>query len=200
MTSDGLHAPAAPVQDLRSFRVPPGFRGRSAAAVQLWWLAQGILFGLSPQIAFGWRRGLLRLFGARIGKGVLLRPSVRVTYPWKVSIGDYAWVGDDVVLYSLGEIVIGANAVISQNSYLCTGSHDYTKPEFPIFAKPVRVEDEAWLASDVFVAPGVTIGRGAVVASRSSVYADLPPMMVCQGSPARPIRPRLAGRLDEAIG
>ncbi len=117
---------------------------------------------------------------------------MRTTYPWKVTIGDHAWVGDNVVLYSLGEIVIGANAVVSQNSYLCAGAHDYTRPDFPIFAKPVRIEAEAWLAADVFVAPGVTVGRGAVVGSRSSVFTDLPPMMVCFGSPAKPIRPRIA--------
>ena len=182
-----------PVQDLKSFRLPPGFRGRSALWVQLWWIAEALLFGPSPQVAYAWRRWLLRQFGAKLGEGVMLRPSVRTTYPWKVTIGDHAWVGDNVVLYSLGEISIGANAVVSQNSYLCAGAHDYAQPDFPIFAKPIRIEPEAWLAADVFVAPGVTVGRGAVVGSRSSVFADLPPMMVCFGSPAKPIRPRLPG-------
>ena len=183
---------ARPVQDLKSFRLPPGFRGRSALWVQLWWIVEALLFNTSPQVAYGWRRWLLRQFGATLGEGVMLRPSMRTTYPWKVTIGDHAWVGDNVVLYSLGEIVIGANAVVSQNSYLCAGAHDYTKPDFPIFAKPIHIEPEAWLAADVFVAPGVTIGRGAVVGSRSSVFSDLPAMMVCFGSPAKPIRPRLA--------
>jgi len=183
----------APIQDLRRFRVPPGFRGRGAAVVQLWWLVQATLFGLSPQIAYGWRRWLLRLFGARIGEGVLIRASARVTYPWKVAIGDHAWIGDQAVLYSLGEISIGANAVISQRCYLCTGSHDFTRPEFPIYAEPVSIGAEAWLATDVFVAPGVTIGRGTVVGARSSVFADLPEMMLCRGTPARPLRPRLSG-------
>lgn len=158
--------------------------------VQLWWVVQATLFAMSPQFMFGWRRRLLRLFGAKVGEGVLLRPSVRVTYPWKVSIGDHAWIGDDVVLYSLGEIEIGDNAVVSQRSYLCAAAHDYTKPSFDIFDKKVTIEDQAWLATDVFVAPGVTIGRGAVIGARSGVFQDMPAGMVCYGSPAKPIRVR----------
>src|SRR5690242_2104389 len=95
---------AGSIQDLSRFRMPPGFRGRGAIIVQIWWLVQAVFFGLSPQIAYGWRRWLLRLFGAQIGRRVLIRPSARVTYPWKVKIGDNAWIGDHVVLYSLGEI------------------------------------------------------------------------------------------------
>ncbi len=81
---------------------------------------------------YGWRVWLLRMFGARIGEAVLIRPTVRVTYPWKVSIGDRSWIGDDVVLYSLGQIVVGADSVISQRSYICTGTHDYTDTSFQI--------------------------------------------------------------------
>lgn len=165
--------------------------------VQLWWIVQGTLFGMSPQFMFGWRRWLLRRFGAQVGQGVLLRPSVRVTYPWKVSIGDHAWIGDDVVLYSLGEIEIGEDAVVSQRSYLCAASHDYTQVDFPIFAQKVTIGPEAWLATDVFVAPGVTVGEGAVVGARSSVFHDLPPRMVCVGSPAKAIKPRASGEKGE---
>jgi putative colanic acid biosynthesis acetyltransferase WcaF len=108
-------------------RIPDGFRGKSKLYVQLWWLVQAILISCSPQVFYGWRRFWLRSFGATIGKKVLVRPSVKITYPWKVSIGDYSWIGDDVYFISLGEIEIGRNTVISQKSYLCTGSHDYTK-------------------------------------------------------------------------
>ncbi|MEN8669496.1 MAG: colanic acid biosynthesis acetyltransferase WcaF, partial [Ketobacter sp.] len=105
-------------QDLNSFKLKPGERGRSAWIVQLWWIVQPVLFGMSPQFMFGWRRFLLRLFGARIGKGVLIRPSARITYPWKIEIGDYSWIGDNTMLYSLGLISIGRNVVVSQSSYL----------------------------------------------------------------------------------
>jgi putative colanic acid biosynthesis acetyltransferase WcaF len=158
--------------------------------VQLWWLVQAVLFRPSPQICFGWRRFLLRLFGARIGKNVLIRPTASITYPWKVSIGDYSWIGDDAVLYSLSEINIGAHVVISQRAYLCAASHDYTRPGFDMLAGPIQVEDQAWIAADVFVFPGVTIGAGSVVGARSSVMHSLPGGMLCYGSPAVPVRPR----------
>jgi putative colanic acid biosynthesis acetyltransferase WcaF len=177
-------------QRLDQFRLPSDFRGRSAIVTQLWWLVQSSLFAWSPQILYGWRRWLLRLFGARIGQHVLIRPTVRVTYPWKLTIGDFAWVGDQVELYTLGEIEIGEHTVISQRCYLCTGSHDYTQPGFDIYAKPIRIACQAWLASDVFVAPGVEIGEGAVVGVRSTVLQPLPAGMICYGSPARPIKPR----------
>ncbi|HBW2581777.1 TPA: colanic acid biosynthesis acetyltransferase WcaF, partial [Salmonella enterica] len=114
------------MQDLSGFTVPKGFRGANALKVQLWWAVQATLFAGSPQILYRWRAFLLRLFGAKIGKNVVIRPSVKITYPWKLTVGDYAWIGDDAVLYTLGEINIGAHAVISQKGYLCTGSHDYT--------------------------------------------------------------------------
>ena len=178
------------MQTLNKFKLPKNFRGRSGLIVQLWWAVDFFLFKPSPQILYGWRRFLLRAFGANIGKGVIIRPSVTITYPWKVSIGDYSWIGDDVVLYSLGEISIGENAVVSQKSYLCTGSHDFKKEDFPIWSKKISIEDECWLATDVYVAPGVTIGKGTVVGARSSVFKDLPAGKVCVGSPAKVIRDR----------
>lgn len=183
-----MHAGA--VQDLGSFRLPDRFRGRPAWFVQLWWLVQATAFAWSPQFMYGWRRWLLRLFGAQIGSAVLIRPSVQVTYPWKLSIGDWSWIGDDAVLYCLGDISIGDNVVISQRSYICTGSHDYSLPAFNIYSKPIQIESEVWIATDVYVAPGVRIGQGSVVGARSSVFNDLPPMAICYGSPAKPVRLR----------
>ncbi|NEX62722.1 putative colanic acid biosynthesis acetyltransferase [Noviherbaspirillum galbum] len=180
------------MQDLSRFRLPPNFRGRSAVTVQLWWLVQATLFRASPQFMYGFRNWLLRRFGARIGKNVLVRPTATITYPWKVSIGDHAWIGDHAVLYSLGEIDIGQHAVVSQACYLCGGDHDYAQVDFPIRGRKITIGDEAWLAADVFVAPGITIGKGAVVGARSSVFRDMPAGMVCMGSPARPVKPRLA--------
>ena len=172
-------------QDLSTFSMPPGFRGRSGVTVQLWWIVQALLFAPSPQFLYGWRRFLLRMFGAEVGRGVIIRPTVRTQFPWKVTIGDYAWIGDDVVLYSLGPITVGAHAVVSQRGYLCTGSHRYDRLTFDIYAEAITVGEECWLATDVFVAPGVTIGRGTLVGARSSVYKDLPPGKVCVGNPAR---------------
>jgi putative colanic acid biosynthesis acetyltransferase WcaF len=192
MSDPGAEA-AAGYQQLSRFRVPAGFRGRPGWFVLLWWLVDSTLFRCSPQPFYGWRRWLLRRFGARVGRGVLVRPSASVTYPWKVTLGAHCWVGDEVVLYSLGPIEIGHDAVVSQRSYLCTGSHDYADPAFAIFARPIVVAPEAWLATDVFVAPGVTIGQGAVVGARSSVFKDVPPGMVGSGNPFRVLRPRRPG-------
>jgi putative colanic acid biosynthesis acetyltransferase WcaF len=170
--------------------LPPNFRGRSAVYVQLWWLVQATLFKWSPQVLYGWRRWLLRRFGAKIGESVLIRPTVEITYPWKVSIGDWSWIGDYVTLYSLDEIHIGENSVISQHTYICSGSHDYTKPSFDIYGSAVRIESEAWIAARCFVAPGVCVGQGAVVGACSVVLEDVPKMMVCAGHPAKVLRPR----------
>ncbi|RKP59133.1 putative colanic acid biosynthesis acetyltransferase [Pararobbsia silviterrae] len=188
------HAPGAYL-DLSTFRVPAGFRGRPGWYVQLWWVVQALLFRPSPQLAYGWRRMLLRLFGAKVGEGAIIRPTVRVTYPWKVSIGAHAWVGDDVTLYSLGEIEIGAHSVVSQKSYLCAGDHDYETVDFMIRGRPVRIGSEVWVASDVFVAPGVTIGDGVVVGARSTVLRSLDSGFVYAGNPARAVKRRAVSRV-----
>ncbi|MBL4654138.1 MAG: colanic acid biosynthesis acetyltransferase WcaF, partial [Flavobacteriales bacterium] len=86
-------------QKLDQFKLPHGFRGRSVLIVQLWWLVQSTLFAMSPQFMYGWRVMLLRLFGAKVGEGVIIRPSVRVTYPWKVKVGHHVWIGDHAELY-----------------------------------------------------------------------------------------------------
>lgn len=173
-------------QDLRLSRPPKGYRGRSAAFVQLWWLVQSILVHPSPQVFYGWRRFLWRLFGAKIGRGVLIRPSVRVTYPWKIEIGDHCQIGDRAELYSLGPIKIGHNSVISQDTYLCTGTHDHNDPSFPLVIDKITVEDEVWIAAGCFVLPGVTVGRGAIVGVRSVVFNDVPAGWIVAGNPANP--------------
>src|SRR5579875_396012 len=178
------------VQDLGKFSLPPNFRGRSVWFVQLWWIVQSTLFHCSPQFMYGWRNFLLRLFGARIGKGVIVRPTAEITYPWKLTIGDHVWIGDHVTLYTLGEIYIGDNACVSQYSYICAAAHDYLKPTFDIFACTVVIKPVVWLATHVFVAPGVTVGRGAVVGACSVVTKDVPPMTISAGNPARVLRPR----------
>lgn len=179
------------VQNLEIYRVKSSFRGRSPLFVQFWWIVQATLFHGSPQVCYGFRRWILRMFGAKVGKGALIRPSVTIPYPWKVAIGNHSQIGDDVVLYSYGQITIGNSVVVSQKSYLCAGTHDFRSESFDLQSFPITLEDQVWLAADVFVAPGVTVGRGTVVGARSSVFSSLPGMMICTGSPARPVRPRI---------
>lgn len=178
-------------QDLSKFVVPAGFRGRPAYIVQLWWLVQATLFKWSPQFAYGFRVWLLRLFGATVGKQVKIRSTATITYPWFFQIGDYSWIGDDTVIYNLAKITIGSNVALAHRVYLATGSHLIDRLSFDIIAKPIVIEDECWLPNDVFVAGGVTIGHGAVIGARSSVFKDMPAGMVCMGYPCKPIKPRL---------
>jgi len=133
---------------------------------------------------------LLRLFGAKIGKKVIIRPTARITYPWKVTIGDYSWIGDEVVLYSLGDIKIGKNTVISQRSYICTGTHDYNSEDFRIYAEGIDIGSKCWLATDVYIAPGITIEDGVVIGARSSVFSNLEAQKIYVGSPAKSIKKR----------
>lgn len=177
-------------QNLEIYRVPKNFRGKSKFKVQLWWFFYALLFKPSPQVLYGWRRVLLKLFGAKIGKKAIIRPTVEITYPWNLVIGDYCQIGDNVVLYTLGKIEIGNHSVISQRSYLCAGGHDYKRIEFPIFSKKIVIEDQCWIAADVYVAPGIHVGRGTVVGARSSVFKNLPSGKVCLGSPAKVIKDR----------
>lgn len=179
-----LNAP--PLVDLRLYHQRGFDRGRPGWYILLWWLLQSILFPLTPHSFHAPRVALLRWFGAEIGQGVLIRPTARFTYPWKVKIGDYSWIGDDVVLYSLDRIEIGAHCVISQRSYLCTGSHDIGDRAFGLQTAPIHIGNGAWVATDCFIAPGVQIGANAVVGVRSNVMKSLPEQQVCWGNPCRP--------------
>jgi putative colanic acid biosynthesis acetyltransferase WcaF len=172
--------------DLRSYDQSWFDRGRSGGLILLWWLVQSIAFPLTPHSFHSARAFLLRLFGAQIGQGVMIRPTARFTYPWKVRIGDYSWIGDDVVLYSLDHITIGKHCVISQKSYLCTGSHDLRDPAFGLQTAAIVIGNGAWVAADCFVAPGVKIGANAVIGVRSNVLSNMPNQQVCWGNPCRP--------------
>jgi putative colanic acid biosynthesis acetyltransferase WcaF len=178
-------------QDLAKFKIPLNFRGRSKLTVQLWWIVQDTIFAWSPQFLYGWRRFLLRLFGAKIGTKVLIRSTVKITYPWNIDIGDYSWIGENNVLYSLGKIKIGKNVALAHQVYINTGGHDYKKVSFDILSKNVVIEDECWLTNDVYVAPGVTIGKGSIIAARSSVLKNIQEGKICAGTPAVEIKNRI---------
>ena len=159
---------------------------------RLWRFVQDWLFRPSPQAHFmWWRRSLLRFFGAEVGQKVQIMPTVRVACPWNVTFGDRVWIGDFAELYSLDKIVIEEDAVISQHVYLCTGTHDYNRLDFPLVTKPIKVEKQAWLATRSFIAPGITIGQGAIVGAQSVVLRDIPPASIYAGNPAVFIKPRL---------
>jgi putative colanic acid biosynthesis acetyltransferase WcaF len=182
---NNINTDAPALVDLRKYDQAWFDRGRSSWYILLWWFVQAVTFPLTPHNLHSLRRTILRLFGAKIGLGVNIRPTARFTYPWRVEIGDYSWIGDDVVLYSLDRIQIGSHCVISQKCYLCTGSHDLQDEAFGLKTAPIILGNGVWLASDCFIAPNTTIGSNAVIGARSSVFGDIPPQQVAWGNPCR---------------
>ncbi len=132
----------------------------------------------------------LRLFGAKIGNGVAIRPSANIEVPWMIEIDDDATVGDHAILYSLGKIRIGKRSIISQYAHLCAGTHDYTDHTFRLLRTPVTIGDDVWIGADAFIGPGVHIGSLSVVGARSSAYKSLGQKQVFVGNPAKPIKER----------
>jgi len=160
------------------------------AARMLWRAVWLLSFRPSPKPLLGWRRLVLRLFGARVGKGAKVMPSARIWAPWNLTLGAAACLSRQVDCYCVAPVAIGAHATVSQYSFLCTATHDIEDPHMRLVTAPIVIEDQAWVCADVFVGPGVTIGQGTVVGARSSVFKDLPPWKVCVGTPARPVSDR----------
>ncbi|MFP5042051.1 WcaF family extracellular polysaccharide biosynthesis acetyltransferase [Parasediminibacterium sp. JCM 36343] len=157
----------------------------------VWGIVYVVFFRYSPRPLHQWRSFLLRCFGAKIGKGVHVYPQVTIWAPWNIEIGDYSGIANGVNLYSQGHISIGKKVVISQDSYVCTGTHDYTDRGFPLKTKPIKIEDKVWIATKCFIHPGITVGEGAVVGACSVVTKSLPPWMICSGNPCLPIKKRI---------
>ncbi|MGB2926533.1 MAG: putative colanic acid biosynthesis acetyltransferase [Limnothrix sp.] len=140
---------------------------------------------------------LLRLFGATIGQGVRIKPGVRVKFPWRLVIGDYVWLGEDAWIDNLALITIGDHVCISQNVYLCTGNHDWSVPEFSLKTQAITIETGSWLAARSSVAPGVTVGKGAILALGSVALRSIEPMGIYQGNPAAFVKQRSLEDADE---
>ena len=177
--------------DLRAYDLSNFNLGKPKWFVMVWWLIQALLFPLSWHNHNNFRCFLLRLFGAKIGKDVVIRPTARITYPWKVDIGNYTWIGDNVVLYTVDQITIGSHCVISQKSYLCTGSHDIADKSFGLITAPISIGNGTWIATDCFVAPGISVGSNSVIGARSSVMKNIPARQVAWGNPCTVRYPRI---------
>ena len=142
----------------------------------------------------------LRAMGARIDAGCMVMPGVRVLMPWNLSMGECSALGEGVNVYNFAPVTIGRHTVVSQFTYLCTGSHDYERPDMPLTFAPIDIGSECWVAADVFVGPGVTISDGAVVGARSVVVRSVPAWTVAAGHPARPIKARVLKASDPEGG
>jgi len=150
----------------------------------LWGIVWLVLYRPSPRPLHAWRRLLLRVFGARVAGGAHPYPSAKIWAPWNLTMDMNSCIADAVDCYCVAPITIGANATVSQYSFLCAASHDYRQPSMPLVVAPIVIERHAWVAADVFVGPGVRIGEGAVTGARSTVIDDVPPWTVVAGSPA----------------
>lgn len=176
--------------DLSSFDNQDFDRGASRARELGWIGARSLLFEHGPLPISGTRRWLLQRFGASVGRSLTIRRGARITFPWRLSVGEHCWIGEDSWLLNLAPIKLGSHVVISQRAFLCTGNHDWADPAFALQTAPITVEDGAWIGAAAFVGPGVRIGSHAVVTAGSVVTHDLPPYSICAGNPCVPVKER----------
>ncbi|MEO0795909.1 MAG: putative colanic acid biosynthesis acetyltransferase [Verrucomicrobiota bacterium] len=159
----------------------------------IWGIVQATLFNWSPRPLFAWRGFLLKCFGAQIGSGARVHRNVDIWAPWNLEMGAGSVIGPRTIVYSQGVISIGKRATVSQGSHLCAGTHDHNDPTFPLITKPIRIGDDAWVAAEVFVHPGVDIAEGCVIGARSVVTKSTSPWKVYSGFPAKFVSERARG-------
>lgn len=156
----------------------------------IWSIVWLVFASWTPRFFHPWRRFLLVKFGASMGKRSDVRGSARVWYPPNLTMEDGALVAGNVKLYNMGKLVIAEGALVSQYAYICGGTHDYTKKDFPLVTKDIYIGPSAWVAAEAFIGPGVQIGEGAVIGARAVCLRDVPPWVVCAGNPANVIKER----------
>ncbi len=137
-----------------------------------------------------WRKFFLRLFGAKIGTGGRIKTKLRVTFPWKLTIGDHCWLGDSLWIDNLAKVTIGNQVCLSQGAYLCTGNHNYKSYLFDLSLGPINIEDHVWIAAHSIIAPGTLIGEGAIVSLGTVISGKIPPRMIVKGNPGKIINKR----------
>lgn len=162
-------------------------RGASAFTEATWWFIRAMFFLIPLPFPSKFRAALLRLFGAKVGKRTIIRHGVSVSFPWRLEVGDDVWLGEGVKILSLAPVILGNNVCISQESFLCTGSHDYRDEAFSLITKPITIADKVWIAARCFIGPGVNIHEGAVIGAGSVIMRDIPPHTLACGNPAKVI-------------
>jgi putative colanic acid biosynthesis acetyltransferase WcaF len=157
----------------------------------VWNLARIILFcPFGSRLLKKWRVLVLKCFGAKIEWSTHIYASVKIWAPWNLEIGENSSLGPGVDCYNQGKISIGENTIISQKTYLCASSHDYTQKDFPLILKPIRIGNGVWIAADAFIGPAIVIGDNAVIAARSVVIKDVDENFIVGGNPAKLIKSR----------
>lgn len=171
---------------------PPGLADRTRRL--LWKITWTLLARPTPVPFHGWRRLLLRLFGARIGKGAVVYPSAKIWAPWNLTLADGSCLAEGVDCYNVARITLGAGAIVSQRAFLCSASHDPHRADFPLITGPIDIGAKAWIAAEAFVGPGVAIASHAVVAARAVVVRSVPEDKIVGGNPAKVIGHRKTGK------
>lgn len=157
----------------------------------LWYLVNSIFFINSINFSSGLKIFLLKLFGAKIGNGVVIKPGVNIKYPWKLSVGDYTWIGENVWIDNLSPVTIGSNVCLSQGAFLLTGNHNYKIPTFDLQIAPIILEDGVWIGAKTTVCPGVTCRSHSVLSVGSIATKDMEAYTIYQGNPAVEVRKRV---------
>jgi len=168
--------------------------GRPYVVRALWLVVEALVLLNPVVVSYGFKRWVLRRFGATIGRGVLIKPGVHVKYPWRLAVGDHCWLGERAWLDNMEDVVLGSNVVVSQGAYLCTGNHDWSDPVMPLAPRPIRVGDGAWIGAFAKVGPGLTIGEGSVLSLGAVALSDTEPWGIYAGNPAERTSTRVLGR------
>jgi putative colanic acid biosynthesis acetyltransferase WcaF len=159
---------------------------------QVLWYLTNACFLINPAMPFmSLKKGLLKAFGAKLGKGVIIKPGVSVKYPWKLVVGDHCWIGENVWIDNLAKVTLGKSVCLSQGAMLLTGNHDYTKTTFDLMVRDIYLEDGVWIGAKALVCPGVTCKTHAVLAAMSVANKDLEAYGIYQGNPANFIKQRV---------
>lgn len=173
------------LQQLDQYRLPADWHPGAPWLVCLSWFCLG-----SPLVATrwlpgsGWRCALLRLFGSQVGLGCRLKPGLRVKFPWRLALGDHCWLGEGVWIDNLAPVSLADRVCLSQAAYLCTGNHDFRSPGFDLVVQPIRIGSQAWVAARAVLAPGTTVGAGAVVGLGAVASGAIAPGVIVRGNPA----------------
>jgi putative colanic acid biosynthesis acetyltransferase WcaF len=170
--------------DLSNYSSAHFDRGAGRLRELLWLFLSLFLFRLCPLSLSPLKRLVLRGFGAKVGCNVTIKPQVKITFPWKLELGDHVWLGEECWLLNLDRIVIGSHVCISQRALLCTGNHNYRRSTFDLITKSITIEDGAWIGAGSWVGPGVTVGSHAVLSAVSVATVDLKPWGIYRGNPA----------------
>jgi putative colanic acid biosynthesis acetyltransferase WcaF len=156
----------------------------------LWYLMNALLFKTSFFPFYGVKVWMLRRFGARVGRGLIIKPGVSIKYPWFLQIGNHCWIGEDVWIDNLGLVRMGDNVCISQGALLLSGNHDYTSSRFDLMVKPIVLEEGVWIGACAVVCAGVTCQSHAVLTVGSVATASLEAYGIYQGNPCVKIKMR----------